>query len=237
MRLYDRAAALLTELNKESPEDINLAASLIQTISLQAADAGARNDTDRERSLNEKAAADDQGLSQPLSRQSRLAANRVRLGRSPRRLHAGHRAHARNGQGLQDLAGRLLAASPALRHARPIARSRPGLHRSTRAQPPPARRSHPARAGEAPPERARRGTAAGQLGARRRKETARRRAPASAGARRVGLDRNRTRETTRGRDRPAQGGRRGQPAIRRRVTTRSPKSTSSARTTRPPRRF
>jgi cellulose synthase operon protein C len=56
MRLYDRAVALLTELNKEAPEDINLAASLIQTLSLQAADAGARNDTDRERSLNEKAA-------------------------------------------------------------------------------------------------------------------------------------------------------------------------------------
>ena len=43
-------------MNKEAPEDINLAASLIQTISLQAAEAGARNETDRERSLNEKAA-------------------------------------------------------------------------------------------------------------------------------------------------------------------------------------
>ena len=56
LRLFDQAAAVLTELNRESPEDINLAASLIQTISLQAADAGARNETDRERSLSEKAA-------------------------------------------------------------------------------------------------------------------------------------------------------------------------------------
>ena len=56
MRMYDQATALLTELNKESPEDINLAASLIQTLSLQSAEAGARNDVDRERSLNEKAA-------------------------------------------------------------------------------------------------------------------------------------------------------------------------------------
>jgi tetratricopeptide (TPR) repeat protein len=56
MGLYERAAALLTELNKETPDDLNLAASLIQTLSLQAADLGARNDALRERSLNEKAA-------------------------------------------------------------------------------------------------------------------------------------------------------------------------------------
>ena len=56
LRLYDQATALLTELNRESPEDMNLAASLIQTISLQAADLGARNEPDRERALNEKAA-------------------------------------------------------------------------------------------------------------------------------------------------------------------------------------
>ncbi len=54
---YDKATALLTELNKESPDDINVAASLIQTISLQAADSGARHETARERSLSEKAAA------------------------------------------------------------------------------------------------------------------------------------------------------------------------------------
>ncbi len=57
LRRYDKAAAMLSELNKESPDDINLAASLIQTISLQAADAGARRETDRERSLNDKATA------------------------------------------------------------------------------------------------------------------------------------------------------------------------------------
>jgi cellulose synthase operon protein C len=57
LRRYDKASALLSELNKEAPDDINLAASLIQTISLEAADAGARNETDRERSLDQKAAA------------------------------------------------------------------------------------------------------------------------------------------------------------------------------------
>ena len=57
LRQYDKAAAVLSELHKEAPENLNLAASLIQTISLQAADAGARNDTDNERALNQKAAA------------------------------------------------------------------------------------------------------------------------------------------------------------------------------------
>ncbi len=57
LRRLDRASALLTELNKEAPEDINLAASLIQTISQQSAEAGARNEPDRERTLNEKAAS------------------------------------------------------------------------------------------------------------------------------------------------------------------------------------
>ena len=98
LRLYDQAVALLTELNKESPEDINLAASLIQTISFQAADAGARNETDRERSLNEKAALMIKDYRSRYRRQSRLASNRMRPGRPSRRLHAGHRAHARNGQ-------------------------------------------------------------------------------------------------------------------------------------------
>ena len=65
-------------------------------------------------------------------------------------------------------------------------RRRAGLHRSTRAKPPPARRAHAARAGQAPPGRARRSTAAGQAGARRRQKPARRRAPAGQGARRVG---------------------------------------------------
>jgi len=55
LRQYDRASEVLTELNKESPEDINLAASLIQTLSFQAAEANARNETPRARSLNEKA--------------------------------------------------------------------------------------------------------------------------------------------------------------------------------------
>ncbi len=57
LRRYDQASALLTEMSKEAPKDINLLASLVQTISLQAASAGARNETARERSLNQKAAA------------------------------------------------------------------------------------------------------------------------------------------------------------------------------------
>jgi predicted Zn-dependent protease len=56
LRDYDRAAALLRELLIEFPDDTNLAAALVQIISFQAFDARTRNQPDRERELNDKAA-------------------------------------------------------------------------------------------------------------------------------------------------------------------------------------
>jgi len=54
-KLYDRAAGLLDLLLKESPEDTNLAAALVQVISLDAAEAGVNKQPDRQRELNDKA--------------------------------------------------------------------------------------------------------------------------------------------------------------------------------------
>ena len=56
-RLYDRAAELLRELLAESADDSNLAAALVQIVSLQAADADARSEPERQRELNDKARA------------------------------------------------------------------------------------------------------------------------------------------------------------------------------------
>jgi cellulose synthase operon protein C len=52
---YDRAGELLRELHDEFPDDTNVSAAWVQVISLQAADAGARNQSDRERELNQTA--------------------------------------------------------------------------------------------------------------------------------------------------------------------------------------
>jgi cellulose synthase operon protein C len=54
---YDRAAELLRALHEESPDDTNVAAAWVQVISLQAADAGARSQPERERELNKTAGA------------------------------------------------------------------------------------------------------------------------------------------------------------------------------------
>jgi predicted Zn-dependent protease len=54
---FEQAAALVRELLAESPDDTNLAAALVQVVSLEAAEAGARNQVDRERELSDKAAA------------------------------------------------------------------------------------------------------------------------------------------------------------------------------------
>jgi tetratricopeptide (TPR) repeat protein len=56
-KLYDRAAEVLRELLTESADDSNLAAALVQIVSLQAADADARSEPDRQRELNDKARA------------------------------------------------------------------------------------------------------------------------------------------------------------------------------------
>jgi tetratricopeptide (TPR) repeat protein len=56
-RQYARAEELLTELHRESPEESNLAAALVQVVSLEAAEAGARNQPERQRQLDDKAAA------------------------------------------------------------------------------------------------------------------------------------------------------------------------------------
>ena len=54
---FDRAAAVLRELIKETPDDANLAAALVQLVSMEADDAGARNALDRQRELNNQASA------------------------------------------------------------------------------------------------------------------------------------------------------------------------------------
>ncbi len=56
-RQYDRAEQLLTELHQEFPDESNLAAALVQIVSLKAAEAGARNQSDRQRQLNDRAVA------------------------------------------------------------------------------------------------------------------------------------------------------------------------------------
>jgi cellulose synthase operon protein C len=57
LRQFDQAARLLAELSAEFPDDTNLAAALVQVISLQASDAAAVNQPDKERALNDQAAA------------------------------------------------------------------------------------------------------------------------------------------------------------------------------------
>jgi predicted Zn-dependent protease len=54
---FDRSEALLRELYKESPDDSTLAAAQVLVLALDAADAAARNQLDREREINDKAAA------------------------------------------------------------------------------------------------------------------------------------------------------------------------------------
>jgi tetratricopeptide (TPR) repeat protein len=54
---YDLAEQLLTELHQEFPDESNLAAALVQVVSLEAAEAGARNQADRQRQLNDRATA------------------------------------------------------------------------------------------------------------------------------------------------------------------------------------
>ena len=56
-RLYDKADRLLRDLLKAYPDDINLAAALIQVVSFEATEAGAKNQPDRQRELNLQAAA------------------------------------------------------------------------------------------------------------------------------------------------------------------------------------
>jgi tetratricopeptide (TPR) repeat protein len=53
---YARAGEILAELHQEFPDDSNLAAALVQVVSLEAA-AAAQNQPDRQRELNDRAAA------------------------------------------------------------------------------------------------------------------------------------------------------------------------------------
>jgi cellulose synthase operon protein C len=54
-RDYEKADKLLRELVQESPDDVNLAAALVQVVSLEAGEAAAAGNTDRQRALDEKA--------------------------------------------------------------------------------------------------------------------------------------------------------------------------------------
>jgi cellulose synthase operon protein C len=56
-RQFGKAAELLRALLKETPDDTNLAAALIQVVSIEADEAGALSQTDRQRELNNQAAS------------------------------------------------------------------------------------------------------------------------------------------------------------------------------------
>ncbi len=51
---YDQAELLLAELHQEFPDESNLAAALVQVVSLKAAEAAAKNQADRQRELNDR---------------------------------------------------------------------------------------------------------------------------------------------------------------------------------------
>ncbi len=53
---YERAESLLTALHEEFPDESNLAAALVQIVSLEAAEASARGQADRRRQLEDRAA-------------------------------------------------------------------------------------------------------------------------------------------------------------------------------------
>jgi cellulose synthase operon protein C len=53
---FDRAEQLLTELHQEFPDEANLAAALVQVVSLEAAEAASKNQPDRQRQLNDRVA-------------------------------------------------------------------------------------------------------------------------------------------------------------------------------------
>jgi predicted Zn-dependent protease len=55
LQQYDRAEPLLRDLHRESPDDTNLAAAMIEILSLQAAEAAAHGQPDRARQLNDAA--------------------------------------------------------------------------------------------------------------------------------------------------------------------------------------
>ena len=57
LKQYDRAEPLLRELHRDSPDDTNLAAALIEIVSLEASESAVRGQPDRERMLNDQAAS------------------------------------------------------------------------------------------------------------------------------------------------------------------------------------
>lgn len=56
-RMYDKAEEHLRKLVEDSPADVNLAAALVQVVSLEAATAGAAGDSEKKRALDDQAAA------------------------------------------------------------------------------------------------------------------------------------------------------------------------------------
>ncbi len=54
---YDRAEQLLAELHKEFPDESNLAAALVQVVSLEAAEAASRGQADRQQQLEDRVAS------------------------------------------------------------------------------------------------------------------------------------------------------------------------------------
>ncbi len=93
---YDRAEQLLSELHQEFPDESNLAAALVQVVSLEAAEAAARNQSDRQRQLNDRASAMIREFRARYPSTRGLPPGRMRHGGAGRRLHAGHRPHPRD---------------------------------------------------------------------------------------------------------------------------------------------
>ncbi len=170
---YDRAAEVLRELIKETPDDTNLAAALIQLVSIEADDAGARNDVDRHRELNNQASAmikeyrgrfpNSQVFVQAESDMAARSGNITRAIDLTREIDKMSRTSP---------VGRT-AASPALCEHRKDARTRRGLQGSPRSQPPPARRTHLPGPDQAQNGRRRRCAPAGELRTRHREKPAR----------------------------------------------------------------
>ena len=92
--------------------------------------------------------------------------------RPPRRFHAGHRAHARNRQALQDVARGSAVASPTLRGPGKDPRPRRVVQGSPRPRSSSARRARVPGPNQAQAGRSRRSAPAGQPGARHREEPA-----------------------------------------------------------------
>ncbi len=92
----DRAEQLLSELHQEFPDESNLAAALVQVVSLEAAEAAARNQTDRERQLKGRAMSMIRDFRARYPNAVAFLQAECDMTAARRRLHPRHRHHARD---------------------------------------------------------------------------------------------------------------------------------------------